>query len=113
MQIILSNQCLSLTGMLDSSCGYYIRRSRNGNFYGQRSKGFVPPDGHWRFILTCAQLAQNGLYLSDIRLSSDELWDALYDAGHRLAADNVIKNELIKPRYNARDIINLKITFGL
>ena len=66
MEIILSNHCKSLTGSLGQGFGYFIV-NRKGRFYSVRSKHSVPHDGHWRFILTCADLAQNGLHISDIR----------------------------------------------
>ena len=82
MEIILSNLCDSLTGTLNKNHGYSIRQSKDGRFYGKRhSKGHVPPDGHLRFILDCAQMAQNSLFISDIRVSPQELDDALREAG--------------------------------
>ena len=72
MEIILSKQCESLTGSLDRSMGYYIRSSRGGRYYSQRSKhGNVPPDGHWRFNVTCAQLAQNRLHIAYVKVSRE------------------------------------------
>ena len=115
MKIILSNHCKSLIGAIDRSFGYHIQRRKSG-FYGVRqSKGFVPPDGHWNFIVICAKLAQNGVYLSDIEIDWIELNGALYEAGHFMAYRQVRKNgiEAVKTTYNARDIINLKTTFGL
>ena len=108
MKIILSQQCESLTGMLNSSLGYHIEHRKNGFFSKRNQRGIVPPDGHWRFILTCAQLAQNKLHIADIRVSREELKQALYEAGIFIAMQN-----LRKDTYDARDIINLKITFSL
>ena len=108
MQVFLSQQCLSLTGMLRSDLGYYLRPTKKGNFFSQRSKHTVPPDGHLRFIFTCAELAQNGLHITNIRVSRDELKDALYEARCFIAMQN-----LRKETYDARDMINLKITFNL
>ena len=115
MKVNLSNQCLSLTGMLDRGTGYYLRSTKRGNFYSQRSKGFVPPDGHWRFIVLCAELAQNGLHISDIDVHWMELSDALYEARHFVANQHVRQNGVqgVKHTYNARDVLNLKTTFGL
>ena len=110
MKVILSSQCLSLTGMLERGLGYSLQRRKSG-FYSQRSKHGAPPDGHWRFIVLCAELAKNGLHISDIQVSREELHNALYEAHHFVAAEHV--NRWIKLTYNARDIINLKITFGL
>ena len=112
MKIILSNQCLSLTGMLERGTGYFLqaRRKRNGEvgYYSQRSKWGVPPDGHWRFIKLCAELAQNGLYITDIRVPQEELKQALYEAHFFIAVQS-----LRLETYNARDILNLKATFSI
>ncbi len=108
MEIILSKQCESLTGSLGRGFGYYIRSTKKGRYFGQRSKHSVPPEGHWRFILTCAQLAQNKLHIADIRVSREELKQAMYEARIFIAMQH-----LRKDLYDARDIINLKITFGL
>ena len=107
MEIILSKHCESLTGSLGQGFGYFIV-NRKGRFYSVRSKHSVPPDGHWRFITTCADLAQNGLHIADIRVSREELKQALYEAHGFVAMQN-----LRKDLYDARDILNLKTTFGL
>ena len=112
MEIILSKQCESLTGSLGKGFGYSIQRRRDHegryHFYSQRSKWNVPRDGHMRFIFTCAELAQMGLHVADISVKKEELYDALTEANHWIAA-----RSLRLPLYNARDIINLKITFSL
>ena len=112
MEIILSKQCEALTGSLGKGFGYSIQRRRDHegryHFYSQRSKWNVPPDGHLKFIFTCADLAQMGLHIADIRVKKEELYDALTEANHWIAA-----RSLRLPLYNARDIINLKITFSL
>ena len=115
MLVILSQQCRSLTGFLNNNLGYFLV-CRNNRFYSQRSRHKnVPPDGHWRFILQCAHLAQNPLYIADIQIHWSELYDALYEAYHFVAADQVGTNgrEAKKLTYNARDILNLQISFGL
>ena len=58
MKVILSNQCLSLTGMLEQGLGYHLQRRKNGFFSKRNTKGFVPNDGHWRFIVLCAEIPQ-------------------------------------------------------
>ena len=108
MKIILSQQCESLTGMLNSSLGYHIEHRKNGFFSKRNQRGIVPPDGHWRFILTCAELAQNKLHIADIRVSREELKQAMYEACIFIAMQH-----LRKDLYDARDILNLKITFSL
>ena len=115
MKIILSTNCISLAGMLDRGCGYYLRSTKKGHFFAQRSRHAVPPDGHWRFIVLCAEIAQNGLYIADISIHWMELSDALYEAGHYVASRHVRRNytDKVKFTYNARDVLNLKMTFGL
>ena len=112
MEVLLSNNCLSLTGMLNPSLGYSLQRRRSkkskARFFSLRSRFGAPPDGHWRFIVLCAELAQNQLHISDIRVQADEMRDALWEAGHFIAPQN-----LRKPIYDARDVLNLKTTFGL
>ena len=108
MKIILSKQCESLTGMLNSSLGYHIEHRKNGFFSKRNQRGIAPPEGHWRFILTCAQLAQSKLHIADIRVSREELKQAMYEARIFIAMQH-----LRKDLYDARDILNLKITFSL
>ncbi len=113
MEIILTEQCESLTGSLGRGFGYFIV-NRKGRFYGVRSKHSVPPDGHWRFILTCADIARNKLHISDIKVAAWELADALHEASIFIAERQVRANiDRAKDLYNASDIINLKTTFGL
>ena len=113
MEVITSSNVETITGKLDSYTGYCLqaRRNKNGKarIFSCRKRGYVPPDGHWRFILMCAELAYQGLYATDVLVEGKELYLALREARHFVAADNV------KPRmtYHARDIINLKTTFGL
>ena len=95
-----------LSGALNKNFGYFIVRRKSG-FYSQRSKHSVPPDGHWRFIVACAELAK-GLHIDDIIVSREEVRQALYEAHGFVAMQN-----LRLETYHARDIINLKTTFGL
>jgi len=115
MKIILSNQCESLTGSLGSGFGYHIVKRKNGFFARRDARGKIPRDGYWRFIVACAELAKNGLHIADVQVSWMELIDALYKAGHFVAKYKVRANAIEKGKlvYNAADIINLKITFGL
>ena len=115
MEVILSKQCKSLTGSLGRGFGYHIQRRKNGFFAIRSSKGSVPPDGHWRFIAACAGLANIGLHISDIKIHWLELQTALYDAKNFVASEQVRRNyaDKCKAYYNARDILNLKTTFGL
>ena len=101
--------------MLRPELGYYIRSTKKGKFYAQRSKHFVPPDGHWRFIVICAELAQNKLYIADVKVTNRELESALYEAHYFIAYQVVRKNFAYRDKttYNAEDILNLKTTFGL
>ena len=115
MEIILSKQCESLTGSPGKGFGYYVRSTKTGRFFSQRSRHTVPPDGHWRFILACAELTQSKLHIEDIHIDWPELVGALYEAKHFVAARKVRENadKFVKTDYNAQDIINLKFTFSL
>ena len=108
MEVFLTKQCLSLTGCLGRGYGYYLRSTKKGRFFSQRSKHSVPPDGHWRFIVICAELAQNHLHIADISVKREELKQAMYEAHIFIAMQN-----LRLETYNARDILNLKTTFGI
>ena len=99
--------CTALVGMLKPELGYFLVQ-RGGSFFSQRSRHGAPPDGHWRFIVLCAELAQNGLHISDICVPRKELKAALREAHHFVAASHLKLNI-----YDARDILNLKTTFGL
>ena len=99
--------CLSLVGMLDPELGYHLEHRKNG-FFAVRNNTPAPPDGHWRFIVLCAEMAQNHLYISDICVPRKELNAALREAHHFVAASHLKLSE-----YSARDILNLKTTFGL
>ena len=109
MEIILSKQCESLTGSLGKGFGYFIQRRRDHegryHFYSQRSKWNVPRDGHLKFIFTCADLAQMGLHIADIRVSAKELRAAFREAD--LCCGVRVENANAKQIFNANDIINL------
>ena len=107
MKLILSVYCTSFTGTIQKGHGYAVQRRKSG-FYGRRNtRGVVPPDGHWRFIVACAKLA-GGLYVADIKVTRSELRDALYEAHHFIAARHVGPLN-----YNAADILELKKRFEL
>ena len=115
MRVILSKQCLSLTGMLRTDLGYHLVERENGFYARRNSKGSVPPDGHLRFIFLCAELAQSKLHITDIKVDWLELHTALYEAKCFMASEQVRRNyaDKCKATYNAGDILNLKTTFGL
>ncbi len=82
MEIILSKNCRSFTGTISRSHGYSVRRTGE-RFFGIRStRGHVPPDGHWRFILSIAHLAPANLGVADLRLPGSELSEALSEADY-------------------------------
>ena len=118
MEIFLSTQCESLTGALGRGYGYVIQRRTGLNgktrFWGVRqSNGEIPADGHLRFIFACAELAQAKLHIAKIKVNAQEVHDALYEAGHFIAARRVLKYLQPTALMNPEEIINLKITFGL
>ncbi len=101
MEIILTNQCKSLTGSLGSGFGYFIVR-RKDRFFSQRSKHFVPPDGHWLFIVACAVIATAKLHIEDINVSGKEVEEAITEAGKFCPHYNP------KHIFHAEDILKLK-----
>ena len=107
MELILSKFCRSFTGKISKSHGYYIRKVGE-RFVSQRSaKGFVPPDGHLRFIFACAELARDGFLIVDIDIRGEELLQAAREAD--------VEMETILPdvQYNAHDIRRIKTYYGL
>lgn len=109
MRVILSKQCLSLTGMLERGLGYHLVERKNGFIARRNSKGSVPPDGHLRFIFLCAELAQSKLHITDISLSGYELKYALTEACFLASA------LLVDPdnEYNAAEVLQFKKERGL
>ena len=127
MEIFLTKQCKSLTGSVGQGFGYHIQR-RGDHFYGVRqSKGHVPPLGHLRFIITCAQMAQMALHITDIAVPRQEFIDALWEAGMRQYADHYTLHpeelapctsraslrEPQKKTLNARQVLDLVDKFKL
>jgi len=123
MEIILSKQCESLTGSLGRGFGYHIQRRKNGFFAKRNTKGVIPPDGHWKFILACANLAQSKLHIADIRLPRKELREALSEAypdDHCALLSHHCDNPLALLSHHcdnliitASDVLFLKEKFGL
>ena len=114
MEIILSKQCEALTGSLGRGFGYSIQRRRGQDgkyhFFSQRSKHPpIPIDGHLRFIFTCADLAQMGLHIADIRGSRDELVEAVEEAGWCLS--RFMEN--LHPTLTAKEVLTFKQNVGL
>ena len=111
MEIILSKQCEALTGSLGKGFGYSIQRRRDHkgryHFYSQRSKWNVPPDGHLRFIFACANIAQMGLHISDIRVPRKELSDALWEAGYKQDSNNILGDNDLPEILSASDIVKI------
>ena len=118
MEIILTKQCVSLTGSLGRGWGYFIqaRRGADGktHFFSQRSKHTVPPDGHWKMIVACANLACMRLHVADIQVSAQEIINALQEAGNTTPAYGLVKYPEDYPdTFNADDIINFKNKYHL
>ena len=108
MKVILSKQCLSLTGCLGQGFGYYLQE-RKGNFYGIRQRGSVPPDGHLRFIFLCAELAQNKLHITDIEVTQKEIIKAL----HEMHRGDYLWQFSYPDTLHANDVLSLKSKLGL
>ena len=112
MEIFLNKHITSFTGSIGRGFGYSIRRTKTGRFISTRNaKGYVPPDGHWRFIIACAELARMGLHIADICVSAKELREAISEAG-RFYGDRLVKAPA-QHIYNASDVIDYKKRYGL
>ena len=111
MEIILTDQCKSLTGSLGAGFGYHIQRRKNGFFAKRNSKGDVPFNGHWRFIVACADLALRGTHIDDILVTAKELREAINEAGF-LYGDSLLKakNDEI---FHASQVMDLKKRWAL
>lgn len=109
MKVILSQQCLSLVGTLERGLGYHIEHRKNGFFSKRNQRGHVPSDGHWRFIVLCAEMAKNGLYIKDICVSGYELKAALQE-------DVLLASALcveVDNEYSAAEVLQFKKERGL
>ena len=105
MEIILSENCRSFTGTISRYHGYCIRRVGDRFFSKRNTNAPVPPDGHWRFILSMAKLAQAKLVVTDISIRGTELMDALYEANHPFVAIHMVEPEAV---YSATDVLELE-----
>ena len=94
--------------MLKPELGYFIAQRPEG-FFSQRSKYGAPPDGHWRFIVLCAELAQNKLHISDIEVARGEIGFALVEAGRGDYMWWIYPKRIL----NAADVLQLKSELGL
>ena len=112
MEIILTEQCTSITGSLGRGYGYSIQK-RKDRFYSKRdSKGDVPFNGHWCFIRACAELALNDLHIDDILVTAGELKAALDEAGKIFYSSKLVrarKGEI----WHASQVIDLVNNCGL
>ena len=110
MQLFLSKQCESLTGSLGSGYGYAVQKQRGGYYAKRNSKGIVPPDGHLRFILKCAELARMKLHIVDIQVSVGELDEALEEATEGMVQTPWAPSDAI---VNAEQVLKLKQEYKL
>ena len=69
----------------------------------------IPRDGHLRFIFACAEMAQAKLHIADIRVSRDELVEAVEEAGWCLS--RFMEN--LHPTLTAKEVLTFKQTVGL
>ena len=114
MELILSKHCESLTGCLGRQFGYHIKHRKNGFFAERNPNSAVPPDGHWKMICACVNLANMRLHIADIKVSAEEVADALSEAGLTTSAYCLRAYPEDYPQvFNAKDIIKLKNDFRL
>ena len=111
MEIILTEQCKSLTGSLGRGFGYCIQR-RKDRFFGVRNtKGDIPPDGHWRFIIACAEMAMQKLHIVDILITARELREAINEAGFIYGGELIIANN--DEIFHASQVLDFKNRWAL
>ena len=114
MEIFLSKQCESLTGSLGQGFGYHIQKRKKGFYAKRNTKGEVPRDGHLRFIFSCAELAQSKMHITDIRVPSEELMHALWEAGRDTLGDYIFTEpDKFPETFHADDIMKFKNKYGL
>jgi len=114
MEIILSKQCESLTGTLGRGYGYCIQKQKDKFVSKRNSKGSIPNDGHLRFILTCADLAQSKLHIADISVTREELADALREARCTTPLYGLTKYPEDYPAvFNAQQVMKFKERYNL
>ncbi len=104
--------CASLVGTLERGLGYHLEHRKNGFFSKRDQRGSVPPDGHLRFIFLCAEMAQNGLHISDIQVAYTEFYDAVKEAGmvHKIPAYYGWNAGAF---LNAREVLRVKEEYAL
>jgi hypothetical protein len=97
--------------MLKPELGYFLVK-RGKSFFSQRSGHGAPPDGHLRFIFLCAEMAQNGLHIKDVRVAYTEFYDAVKEAGmvHKIPAYYGWNSGAF---LNAREVLKLKEEYAL
>ena len=112
MEVILSDRVKSFTGSLGYGFGYSIRRRGNCFFAMRSPKGYVPMDGHWRFIKACADLALNDLHVNDILVTTKELRAALDEAGKIFYPARLVKAHKGEI-WHASQVMDLVNNYGL
>ena len=114
MKIILSEMTASLVGTLERGLGYHIEHRKNGFFSKRDQRGSVPPDGHLRFIFLCAEMAQQGMHISDVALTREELADALREARCTYALFELMRYSEDYPAvFNAQQVMKFKERYNL
>ena len=114
MEIVLTDNCKSFTGTIFPGLGYAVRRAGDGFYSTRNSNGNVPPDGHLKFILLCAELTKMKLHIADILVPRKELVFALSDAGYdELAIYINLCRDLYPKLFNASQVLKLKEEYQL
>lgn len=119
MEIFLPSQCTHIAGSLGSAFGYSIQY-QYGRFVGKRnSRGFVPANGHYEFIVACAKLAMMKLHIADISVSREELIEAALEASCELREHPYtllffhVRLDKDTEVYHAKDILFLHKIYAL
>jgi hypothetical protein len=108
MEIILSPRCKSFTGTISRYHGYAVRQSGK-RFFSYRTPGkYAKPDGHWQFIVSCAEIAKLNFHIADIKVTYKELKEAIVEA--KIPGLYLYR---LKDVYDADDILTIKSKCGL
>lgn len=113
MNIFLTSSVAMLCGAFGKGFGYSVTRryDREGqSFYVSKRGNNPPPDGHWKFIVSCAYMAGHNLHIAEITVSGYELAAALEEAGLRTKMCAPIA---LMEYYTADRIVYMKETFNL
>jgi len=78
-KIYLSPRLKQLSGILKSDYPFTLQRDQKGHIYSRRTHPYCGgfDDSHWEFLKLLVEMCGNGLYISQIEVSVNEIAEAL------------------------------------